>query len=288
MSKTAYALSGFLFAALFAIVALLFPMPLAFRLVLLVAAGVLSIVSSLVLFGIAVDRAVLPDGLEGLVGSFAEEIEDDIDALRRGELTPTHIMVLITAVVYIVFFALVSDYGKLSSSWGPVPVIIPTLLSAALVAFVLSKIDWFRRRSFRTPFWVFLIPVVGTFLAFGLGIHMTEPERMEGYTRYESSQYYAYSDTRIYQWSSGQTWDLGGFDGADVDVDVDVDDDAAEALALLVLIVVVIAITIILVVGSAFIPHFWFLAGAVFVTILGMIVLRELKVSPRRRRDSWW
>jgi hypothetical protein len=53
------------------------------------------------------------------------------------------------------------------------------------------------------------------------------------------------------------------------------DDDACVAI---VLIVALVVITLVMVIGSAFIPHFWVLSGMVFLAILTIITIHEIRI----------
>jgi hypothetical protein len=44
---------------------------------------------------------------------------------------------------------------------------------------------------------------------------------------------------------------------------------------------VLVVVAVLLIMGSVLIPHFWVLAGFTFLTIMGMIAVRELRVRPR-------
>lgn len=222
------------------------------------------IIGSVTAFTTLLDRFALPvaEELDELLG-------DDLEDLRQRRFTTTHAMLLLTVLCSLAFLGLVAWFDKFNARWGVVPVFIPALLLTLPMAYYLTTTSWFRNQTFRTPFWVYLIPVGGLLLSTLLGITTTESawqaDRM-GMPIPDSvnSQSYYYD----------QGFELPGLDILE---GFDCDGDGCEFFFLLVLLIIV---TLILVVGSASIVHFWVFAGLIYLALLIVITVHELSVIP--------
>jgi hypothetical protein len=277
-------------AALLAVAAFALPLPPTPRFFLFLLGGLTSTTGFLLCFPTVLERTTLPRELETLVDTLVEDFADDIEDIRQPRITSTHFAVVMTMLASSPFFWFVLHYAKLGAKWGSIPVLIPTVIAVFVAVFVMGQSKWFQYRRFRTPPWVFLIPLAGLVISTGLGIHMTEPLEYRGSTAHERAQArvggpqeYDYTATRAYYYDLGDIFYLG--DGSsDLISDLDCDD---EACLILLLVVVLIVVTIALIVGSAAIPHFWVLAGFTLLTVMGMIALRELRVRiPRQSRSA--
>jgi hypothetical protein len=270
-------------AALLATSAFAFPLSLSARFFLLLAAALSSTAGFALYFPALLEKVTLPLPAQRMVDRVMVEIEDDIEDAKQRRMTATHWMVLLTFSLSAVFLSLVLVYAKHRASWGGIPVLIPTAIVVFFATLLMGQSRWFRSRFFRTPFKVFLIPLAGIIIATSLGIYMTEPLELGGSSAYERAAAsrapapaYEYSGTRAYwiylDWfGDGGGWipfpDLGSCDGEDCLV--------------LLLIIVLVVVAVVLIVGSMLIPHFWVLAGFTFLTVMGMIALRELRVRPQ-------
>ncbi len=257
-----------------------FVLPISFnaRFLLVLTVALFSTTGLALCYPTVLEKVTLPPAAERIVDALLVEIEDDIEDIRQRAVTPTHLMFLLTVLLSVGFAWLVLDYSKLGAMWGPIPVLVVTAAAAFVAAFRMGKSTWFRYRHFRTPLWVFLIPLAGILISTPVGIYMTEPLEYGGSTAHERSvagqpgaNEHGYTGTRArFYW-------LDLFpDGAWLDVG-SCDD---EACLILFLAIVLIVVAIVLIVGSAAIPHFWVLAGFTFLTCMGMIALRELRVRP--------
>lgn len=186
-------------------------------------------------------------------------IEDDIESFEKKRITPAHLMVLLTLLCSIAYLVLLAKFDKFSARWGNIPVFAVALVVIIPLTYVLTRTAWFQNLRLRTPFWVYLIPVIGLLLSTSLGISSTE----------NLQRISTISDS---------------FEGEDIDVlfigmdfleGFDCDDDACLIIFLVVLLV---AITAILIAGSIYISHFWVLAGLIFLSLLIVITMHELAV----------
>lgn len=222
------------------------------------------IIGSVVAFTTLLDRYAVPvaDELHLL-------LSDDLEDLQQRRFTTTHAMLLLTVLCSLGFLVLIAWLDKFTACWGIVPVFIPGLLLILPMAYYLTTTGWFRNQTFRTPLWVYLIPVGGLLLSTLLGITNTESAwqaNIAGLAESDSAS----SESYFYD----QGFELPGLDLLD---GFDCDGDGCELLFLLVLLVIV---TLILVAGSASIPHFWVFAGLIYLALLIVITTHELSVIP--------
>jgi hypothetical protein len=198
-------------------------------------------------------------------------VEDDIQALFYGRITWTHYMVAVTVLTAIVLAALLVWYKKWEASWGPVNVLMISATMVAVTLVVGLRSYWFQRREQRTRRQVFVIPLAGLILSVALGLYCAEPKEFGGQTR--SSGF----PSEAARWSASRSSDfdiLGITGGGNLDLDIDCDGD----LCLVLLLVLIVTVCV---VSSAFIPHFWVLAGHLLLTIMALIALRDLLASER-------
>jgi hypothetical protein len=273
--KTLYSLLSFGIAfALFALFISLVELPDTARTFLFVASVFWSIMGAYFLFTGALSKVVEP-----VVSDLEEDLEDDIEALRQGEITPTWWMVIISFTVLLVFSFLTLKYGKLSATWGDIPVWIIGFVVSGLIAFGVTRTELFQEQYERLPFWIYLIPLLGIILSTSLGIGFMESQRVERTERTSGGYYstYYYYPHYFSSYSS---------DGSSSSVDFEMPKCSGKNCGSGYLVLGLIILTVILVVGSAFIEHFWLFSGILFGTLLLLITIRELRVRERRWRRS--
>lgn len=233
------------------------------HLIILAAPAVIFLVGLLFLFTNLLETSL---GIRDEIKELPKLVEDDVEALVQGRLTWTHLMVVATIATAIMLSVMLVRYKKWEANWGPVNILAVSAVMVAVTLVIGIKSDWFQRRRRRTRWWVFLIPLAGLILSVGLGLYATEPQELGRQTRAGGSP----SDTD----RPGQIAFIGLDMGDDLLMGLDCDGE--ECLLLLL-----ILIAIVCVVASAFIPHFWVLAGHLLLTIMALIALRELLVSRR-------
>lgn len=195
-------------------------------------------------------------------------IEDDIEDLRRGRITATHGMILITALTLMGHVFTLFLFRKWQAVWfDGLNVVAVAAIVGFAVALLGISMRWFQERKCRLSWWVFLIPFLAYGLSAILGVHFTEP-RVENLRSLPVNQGSGYE----YVWAAsrtGQDAAMGGVQFLGDGMDLDCDDEAC-----FVLILVVIAIAC--VIASAAIPHFWVVATTILWVIMLLISLREL------------
>jgi hypothetical protein len=125
-----------------------------------------------------------------------------------------------------------------------------------------------------------MVPVIGSLFCAGLGIYFSETEvssspRSDLESTYQTQSrgsYIYHSWFYADNFSSGLSISLPECDDKDC--------------GYLYLGILLIMLVVILVLASAFIPHFWVLATLLLGTIYGIIVLRELLFSPRKAKEE--
>lgn len=215
---------------------------------------------------------ILDHFAQPLVEDIEGDIRDDLEDLKARRFTPPMQMLAATGLLAAGFIFLVLRLRKLAATWDGFPVVIPTLILIAVVTWVVTRSNWFKNQKMTTPRRIFLIPAAGLILSVLLGTGLTETFTPAGWNAAEG--------TRTTQIDTGEPVDFS----LDIDSSFfelpECDDDACEALFLVIALVV---LTLILVLGSAFIPHFWFLAGSVLLTILLLITLHEIRLRPAKK-----
>jgi hypothetical protein len=252
-------------------------------LVALAGPAVLFLVGLLFLFTNLLETSLsISDELEEL----PRLVEDDIEDLRQGRFTWTHAMVAATITTAVVLLASLVWFKKWEATWGPFNILAVSAVMVALTLVVGIRSQWFQRRRERTRWRIFLIPMGAVALSVGLGLYYTEPREFGGQRQISRSL------SEEERWASSRAsqsdfLDTGTGSGLDIDCDGD------ECLLL-----VVVLIAIVSVVSSAFIPHFWVVAGHWLLTLMALIAVRELlfregvktssreAAKPRRRSGS--
>lgn len=208
--------------------------------------------------------------LEDEIEEFPDLVEDDVNDLRSGAVTATHIMVVVTILAALIQVGILLWFEKIYASWGPFNVLMIALLTIAL-AFVLSiRSDWFQMRKNRLSKRVYWIPAIGWLICILIGVRFAEPREYGGLSQLERSQS-GISEQNPGSTRSGNSyvfWTTADF-ASEVIADFDCDDEAC----LVVLLVLVVAVVVL---ASATIPHFWVVATMLMLTLMGVIALREL------------
>lgn len=182
----------------------------------------------------------------------------------------------ITFAAYAVFAWAFFRYHKISSEWFGINILVYTAIVVILVMAGVLRLDWFRERVRSAPGQMFAIAAAGFLVCLALGVFFTEPYEGEGIP-----PEYSYSSSRTGEqvvYIIGDLWGSGS-SGSSGDVDFDLGDDSGEAVAILLLVVLVVALAF----GSAIIPHFWVIACAVLVAVMGLLAYREVLLKEGRR-----
>jgi hypothetical protein len=139
---------------------------------------------------------------------------------------------------------------------------------------IVVRTEWFQDKQYRTPVSVFLIPVAGILLSMILGISFTEDVRHLRSAQ-KATEYNAYQPSELsWIYVLGDASDLSGA-GASLPACTD------EECAAVYLLIALVVITVVLVVGSAYIPHFWLFSGCIFEAIIAIIVIHEIRVRQK-------
>jgi hypothetical protein len=234
---------------------------------------ILIIVGSILAFSRLLDRTVNP-----LVENLHKDIEDDLQDLKENRFTSTLWMVVIAVLGLLVFSFFVFRFHKVEATWDSVPVIIPTFIGMLALAWLIPRTRWFRYSHERTPLWIFFIPTLGFIISLWLGLTRTENMRMLSATRAESISYNAYQATGIFLEGAGDASDLG--------FALDLPDCDSDACGAIFLVIGLIILTFVLVIGSAFIPHFWLLSGSILLGIMLLIAIHDLRLRSEIRAET--
>lgn len=219
----------------------------------------------IMIFNDSIERSLkIQDEIE----SFPDLIEDDVEDLRKGKITTTHGMVVVTSLTFLGLFTCIFLFRKWQATWtGCLNVLVASVLAGFIIGFIGLTTKWFQVRKKRFSWGIFLIPLSAFALSAFLGIYYAEPEikSARDLPVNQSADYqYTNTGTRINQ-VDGE----GAFSIMDGAMDIDCDDEGC-----LVLVLLVVAIACI--VASAFIPHFWVVATTILWVIMLLITMREL------------
>ncbi len=227
------------------------------------------LVGSILIFTRLLDHFARP-----IVEEIAEDVQDDVEDIKQNRITGAQLMVVITAILALVFLVSIIKLHKFEAAWGGLPVAIPTLIVLAIGIPVVTHTNWFRDQGLKTPFAIFLIPVVGLATSMFLGIYNAEDARNLSLAANEGAVYNQFAP------SAGN---FLAFTGDAISLP-ECNDDACGVIMLFIALVV---LTFVLVIGSAFIPHFWFLSGFIFLTILALITIHEIRYRPAAFKLFW-
>jgi hypothetical protein len=239
--------------------------------IFLLAAIISIIIGTILAFSRLLDRHVVP-----VVEVFNKDIEDDIQDLQEHRMTNTLWMMVIIIIGLLIFSFFVFRFHKMEAQWGVVPVVIPTFIAMGLLAWFIPRTQWFQTQVY-TPMWIFMIPTVGFILTIGVGLSKTENLAILSASRAVSSgfEYNQVTGIVLHEVSG-----IGNF-GMDLEIpDCDGEDCAAY------LVIGLIILTLVLVIGSAMIPHFWFLSGSIFLGIMLLIAIHDLRIRRSLKRSE--
>jgi hypothetical protein len=219
---------------------------------------------SVLIFSRLLDRTVNP-----LVEEIHKDIEDDLRDIKERRFTNTHAMIIIIGAAVILFSFFVFRFHKVEAMWGPIPVVVPTFMCMAALAWFLPRTYWFREWTDYTPMWIFLIPTCGFILSVWLGLANTENMGVLRASYTEPVSYNTNPNEGNIFLTTGDVTDFG-FSGLS-----DCDDDVCGVILLVIGLVI---LTLVLVIGSAYIPHFWLLSGSILVGIMLLIAIHDLRI----------
>jgi hypothetical protein len=231
---------------------------------------ILIIMGSILAFSRLLDRTVKP-----LVEEIHKDIEDDIQDLKEHRFTNTHWMVILLVLSLLVFSFFVFRFHKVEATWDRVPVLIPTFIGMIALAWFVPRTNWFRNSRDYTPMWIFFIPTLGFIISLWLGLANTENVSTLRATRTEPVSYNTIQSTGILLETVGDAGDLG--------FTVDLPDCDSDACGAVILVIVLIVLTFVLVIGSAFIPHFWILSGSILLGMMVLIAIHDLRIQPGQK-----
>jgi hypothetical protein len=228
----------------------------------LLAAVGCAMVGAVLSFTQLLDHLVKP-----IVEVIDEDVKDDIEDIVKARVTGAQVMFILTGGLVLVFLFLILKLHKFDAAWGGLPVYIVAFVVAAIGILIVVNTTWFQDQSLRTPLIVYLIPAAGLAISLLLGLGTENPRSLSLDTTAEQVVYNDFTPLAVdfirVPFSSG--------------VSMSCDGDGCLAV---VLIVALVAITLVLVLGSAYIPHFWILSGVVLLSILVIITIHEIRLRP--------
>jgi uncharacterized protein (DUF983 family) len=210
---------------------------------------------------------ILDHIIQPVIVEIDEDVQDDIEDIKTKGMTNALFMFLSTGLAALIFFYFVLKLHKIEATWGGLPVIIPAGIVVVIGTLIVLNTSWFHDQQMPTPLWVFFIPVIGIGLTLILGLQ-TENRRNLSWNAPDQVVYNDFNPVASDILNSDFL-----FSGSDSSSSCD--DDACLAI---VLIVALVVITLVMVIGSAFIPHFWLLSGMVFLAILTIITIHEIRI----------
>lgn len=200
------------------------------------------------------------------IENFPLLVHDDVEDLRRGIITPTHLFVLATVIAAGIELVTLFWFRKIEAYWGSLNVIFVALVVVALTLVLALRSGWFQIRRRRLATRVYVIPAVGWLICILVGIYFAEPIEYGGPTQLERSQAVPAVTNSVV---GRQTTYFIVNNMGDAVTNLDCDDEGC----LLVLLIAVVAISVI---ASATVPHFWVVATMMLLTLMAVITLREL------------
>ncbi len=222
------------------------------------------VIGSTLAFTQLLDRMVKP-----IVVDLDESVADDIEDIKAKRFTNAHFMFLCTAILALIFLFFYLKLHKFEAAWGGIPVIIPTAMVVLVGALVILTTRWFHDQDLHTPLKIYLIPVAGFILSLVLGLQTENPQALS----LQVPEQVIYNDfTPVVFDVTGRSFLSIIFDGGS-----GCDDDGC---LVLILIMALIVVTLVMVLGAASIPHFWIMSGMVFVAILVIITVHEIRIHP--------
>ncbi len=242
--------------------------------IFLAAAITCILTGSILAFSQLLDRFVNP-----LMEEIHGDIEDDIRDLKEYRITNTILMTIIIGIALSAFSFFVMRYHKVEAMWGSIPVVLPTFVGMVALAWYIPRTQWYQNRQVYTPMWVFAIPTVGFIFTMAVGLTYTESLSPFDASHRASTEYNTY---RSPGFILGESADIGSW-GLQLEVPSCSGDECGAELVIGLLI-----LTFILVIGSAFIPHFWLFSGSILLSIMTLIAIHDLRIrrAPAKRRSG--
>jgi len=223
------------------------------------------VVGSILSFTQYLDHIIQP-----IVEEIDEDIKDDIADIKARRITNAQVMFVLTGILALVFLYFFLKLHKIEAAWGGIPVYIPAFILAGIGTMIVVNTRWFHNQQLRTPLRIFLIPLLGILISMWLGIQTENPRNLsfdvQNQVVYNEFTPLAFDFIRV-------PFSVGGSVGS-----LDCDGDAC---LIAVLVIALIVITLLMVIGSAFIPHFWLLSCLVLLTILMIITIHEIRLRPK-------
>jgi hypothetical protein len=212
------------------------------------------------------DRTIQP-----VVEEIDADIADDIEDIQARRGTNAQFMLIATLAAALIFFYYVIRLHKLEATWGGIPVIIPAGIVVVVGLLIVLNTRWFHDQHRPTPLWVFFIPAIGIALALILGLQTENRRSFSTNTGGNAASEVVYNDVTPLVFGYLDPFSFLSGSGSSVSCDDD-------ACVVVVLVVALVVITLVMVVGAATIPHFWLLSGMVFLTILTIITVHEIRI----------
>lgn len=235
---------------------------------ILAVAIVVIIVGTILGFSRLLDNIVNP-----VLDEIHKDLEDDIQDVKERRITNTFWMIIIVGIAALTFSFFVLRFDKLEAMWGPIPVVLPTIVGVLFLIWYIPRTLWFLDFDVYTPMLVFLIPTIGFVITLVIGLTKTENLNPIMVARQESIEYNANQ-------SDGSFFLIAARMGVSIfeaDIPMCSGDDCGIFLVIALLVLAII-LTIVLVIGSAFIPHFWLFSGSILLSIMVFIVIHDLRV----------
>lgn len=104
-----------------------------------------------------------------------ELLEDDLDALRKGQITTEHLYTAATAASMIAEVYLLGYYHKWMATWGSINVLFVALLVVLVALWYMLRSAWFQDRSYRLHHRFYVISAMGWLICIFLGAYCAEP-----------------------------------------------------------------------------------------------------------------
>ncbi len=230
---------------------------------MLILAGACALVGSILTFTQVLDHFTAP-----IVTEIEQDIQDDIEDVKKKRFTGAQVMLVVAVLAALIFAYYLLKLHKLdaAASWSGVPVAVWALIAVAIGAAIITRTRWFQNRTMPTPLWVFAVPVLGLILSLALGITRTEDARNLAWDATADAIYNNFVPPGINFVSQ-----TGGFN-----LSLDCNDEGCIAIFLVVALIV---ITLLLVLGSAYITHFWVFSGCILLLFIGLIAVHEIRLQ---------
>lgn len=181
---------------------------------------------------------------------------------------------IITAIMIAIFLLCVVSFNKWGAYWFGINIFVWAIILGIILYLVLGKFSFFSCPYNSVKQWLILVLAIAFILSIFLGIYFTEPIQPENSSinkNYNTNSGYDYHQSRSgiwwYSFYSG-----GNIDGFNLSTENNSDDGEA------ILYLFIIILVIILVIGSAFIPHFWILSLILIITVMIRLTVREHNV----------